>query len=84
MLKMRQYFSPYKGHRQIRSFGIYYSTKHDTCFFTREVRVGYLKLLTVIDCTVVLMESTEGLHGLKEAQSEDHVWAEGGAQLIDL
>ena len=53
-------------------------------FFTREVRVGYLKLLTVLGRTVVPMESTEGLHGLKEARAGDRVRAEGSSQPIDL
>jgi len=45
---------------------------------------GYLKLLTVLDRTVVPMESTEGLHGLKEARAGDRVRAEGSSQPIDL
>ena len=44
----------------------------------------YLKLLTVLDRTVVPMESREGLHGLKEAWASDRVRAEGSSQPIDL
>ena len=39
----------------------------------------YLKLLTVLDRTVVPTESTEGLHGLKEAWAGDHDRAEGSS-----
>ena len=41
--------------------------------------MGYLKLLTVLDRTVVPTESTEGLPGLKEAWAGDHIRDEGSS-----